>query len=279
MPSVSLVSPENVEIVVDTTTDFNRYVFGRGYVPLTGTVAENYEILLGTSNDTLIPATYLTVDAGDLRYVLQGTPGAYLTQADADARYLQITTGSSGGGTTDIVFHGADPNVARPAVSGPVLWLGTVDPVNSDDALDYTIYFNPDGGGSIGVGGVTISGIGDVPGLQTAIDAKANRQLTVVTVAGDYTLTAGDFTGDTILHGTATGNMTITAPADATIPLNVPLYWRQMNTGQFLFAAGTGVQPILSWPDTAKKSGGRYASGTLVRTSSTEFHLDGGISS
>lgn len=39
-----------------------------------------------------------------------------------------------------VVVHGDDPNVARPTTNLPVIWFGTVDPVNSDDTKDVTVY-------------------------------------------------------------------------------------------------------------------------------------------
>lgn len=33
-------------------------------------------------------------------------------------------------GSLGVVFHGADPNVARPSGYDYILWLGTVEPVN-----------------------------------------------------------------------------------------------------------------------------------------------------
>lgn len=40
-----------------------------------------------------------------------------------------------------IVIHGSDPDRVRPPVgSTPVIWIGSVDPVNSDDTIDVTLY-------------------------------------------------------------------------------------------------------------------------------------------
>lgn len=38
-----------------------------------------------------------------------------------------------------IVVHGANANVARPTTDQPVVWIGSVDPNNSDDTLDVYI--------------------------------------------------------------------------------------------------------------------------------------------
>ena len=45
-----------------------------------------------------------------------------------------------GGSSALTVVNGSDPNVARPSTTNPVIWFGTVDPVNSDDTKDVTVY-------------------------------------------------------------------------------------------------------------------------------------------
>jgi len=50
------------------------------------------------------------------------------------------------GSAYPMVIHGTNPNVARPDVDVPVVWYGSVDPVNADDALDVTVYVLEEGG-------------------------------------------------------------------------------------------------------------------------------------
>jgi len=64
-----------------------------------------------------------------------GTP---ITAARLNYMEAGIAAAQSGG---VIVVHGSDANRARPPVgSTPVIWIGSVDPVNSDNTLDVTLY-------------------------------------------------------------------------------------------------------------------------------------------
>lgn len=73
-------------------------------------------VVLDIQPDDDNPADYLTRAASDLRYMKKGDPTA--------------------SGNANIVVHGSNPNAPRPSSPMPVVWFGTVDPVNADDTLD-----------------------------------------------------------------------------------------------------------------------------------------------
>lgn len=61
-------------------------------------------------------------------------------QAAADAAAaLSLAQQASAGAAANLVVHGNDPNVARPALPYPVIWYGTVEPLNMLDGDVYNI--------------------------------------------------------------------------------------------------------------------------------------------
>lgn len=55
---------------------------------------------------------------------------------DDNVRVLGTLVGPT---TATWVFHGADPNVARPTNAGVVVWVGSVEPVNGVGGTDFRI--------------------------------------------------------------------------------------------------------------------------------------------
>lgn len=62
-----------------------------------------------------------------------------ITNAGANFGGLPLSNAPHTHPGATVVVHGDDPNVARPDTTGAVVWFGTVDPVNSDDARDVTV--------------------------------------------------------------------------------------------------------------------------------------------
>ena len=60
----------------------------------------------------------------------------YPTNSDAAVLALESLLATQGMG---VVLHGTDPNVARPDTFGAFLWIGSADPVNSDDEKDLVV--------------------------------------------------------------------------------------------------------------------------------------------
>jgi lysophospholipase L1-like esterase len=59
MPSVTLVNDQGQDFLVDNTRDFNILVYGRGWLPKTGTVESNYATLVGAAPVDYTPFNWI----------------------------------------------------------------------------------------------------------------------------------------------------------------------------------------------------------------------------
>jgi hypothetical protein len=75
----------------------------------------------------------ITVEGGGVPLALP--TGSYVTAADLAVALAAMPR---------TVIHGDDAAYPRPAVTGPVIWFGSADPVNADDAQDVTVYVAPE---------------------------------------------------------------------------------------------------------------------------------------
>lgn len=90
MPSIVLVSPDGAEVTVTNTLDFNALVYGQGYRPETGTIADNFSVLLGSG--TPAPDLNKIVRVSDLTNP-ESDAGAALRAASVAATLAAIQAG------------------------------------------------------------------------------------------------------------------------------------------------------------------------------------------
>jgi hypothetical protein len=208
MASVILLDKSLVEHAVTTTRDFNYRVYGLGWTPKTGTIEENYNILLAGSGPVSPPSgSYVTTSA---------FTAAMEAKANLVHTHLAASLGSSGTRSATTVLHGDDVwrEVASPVVDATDTLKGIVELATTAEATtgtDTTRAVTPAGLKAVGDTKAASSHTHSV----TNLTATGTRDATTV-LHGDNTWKVPSGAGVGAATETTSGIVELATTAEAT---------------------------------------------------------------
>lgn len=192
-----------------------------------------------------------------------------------------VGSGDSIGASTpvSVLSRGSSANTAvgtSVTVEGDLFYDDGADPsgkVSTGNADGTWSWVAPTGGAAWGSIAGTLSAQTD---LQSALDTKANKAITIRTYTGATdTLVLAD--AGNMVRGNNAGDNTCTIPPNASVafPTGTQILFVQRGAGQMTIAAGSGV--TVNSFGSALKLVGQYAQAMVTKVGTDEWSIDGNL--